>query len=135
MLQNDIGAKMSRYPTFLPFFLSDTYYPTAFYFLSAYASHLEITGHTILSINRHYIIKNVRINQACWSKQVKWTFYVLLFIAPMPTTVYRLFTPAKYSFNNEIPIITYVNPAVSKVVLFFYYCNRIIFSDKFLYEY
>ena len=109
---------MPKYPVFTQFFLSDTYYPTIFYFISAYTAAFEIGGNTILSINRYCAIKNTKITQDCWTKQVKWMFYALLFIAPMPTTVYRLFTPAKYSYNEGVALIGYVNPIVSKVVLF-----------------
>lgn len=110
---------MPKYPALAPFFASDTYYPTAFYFITAYTSAFEISGHTILSINRYSAIKNAQINQACWSKQVKWVYYVLLFIAPMPTTVYRLFTPARYKFDDEgVAFIGYVDPNISKVDLF-----------------
>ncbi|KAE9553643.1 hypothetical protein FO519_003144 [Halicephalobus sp. NKZ332] len=116
VVNNDIGAKMAKYPALMPFFLSETYYPTAFYFISAYSSAFEISGHTILSINRYWVIKNAKINQVCWSKKVTWVFYSLMFIFPIPTTVYRLFTPAQYHYNNGIPSITYVDPIVSQIV-------------------
>ena len=110
---------MPKYPTFLPFFLADTYYPTAYYFITAYTSCFEITGHTVLSINRYCVIRNITIHKVCWSKRMTWMFYIILFVVPMLVTFYRLFTPAKYGFDKEGHIlITYVNPKVSEVFLF-----------------
>jgi len=115
VLNTDIGMILSKYPS-VTFFLADTYYPTVFYFISAYTAAFEICGHTILSINRYYTIKNARINHICWSKQVNWICYILLFVCPMPTTIYRLFTPATYNYKEGIPFIIYVNPTISKIV-------------------
>ena len=78
---------------------------------------MEITGHTILSINRYCAIKNVTIKQAFWSKRVTWMFYIILFVGPIIATGYRLFTPAKYSLDKDgVPLISYVNPIVSQAI-------------------
>ena len=113
----------------MSFFESNVYYATAFYFISAYTSAFEIGGHTILSINRYYAIKNIEIHHTCWSKKMKQVFYILLFVSPIPTTFYRVFTPATYNYIEEVPVISYVDPTVSKVLLLFITVT-ILFSDS-----
>ena len=118
LFQSDIGAKLTKYPPFTTLLTSDTYFLTLFYFISAYASCFEIGGHTILSINRYSVIKNAKINHASWTRKVKWTFYILLFVAPMLFTIFRLFAPVKFGCAGGFCFVNFVDPTASNVILY-----------------